>query len=113
MSAGTSVEAPRKRVVHHVFFWLANPESKDDLAALLKGLNTLKQIEVVREIHIGLPASTKQRDVVDASYSASELMFFDDIAAQEAYQEHPIHKKFVENCSHLWSRVVVYDSIDV
>ena len=113
MSAGTSVEAPRKRVVHHVFFWLANPQSKDDLAALLKGLDTLKQIEVVREIHIGVPASTKQRDVVDASYSASELMFFDDIAAQEAYQEHPIHKKFVENCSHLWSRVVVYDSVDV
>jgi len=113
MSAGTSVAAPRKRVVHQVFFWLRNPKSKDDLAELLKGLNTLKQIEVVREIHIGAPASAKQRDVVDASYSVSELMFFDDIAAQEAYQEHPIHKKFVENCSHLWSRVVVYDSVDV
>ena len=113
MSAGTSAEAIRKRVVHHVFFWLENPESKDDLAELLKGLDTLKQIEVVREIHIGVPARTTQRDVVDASYSASELMFFDDITAQEAYQEHPIHKKFVENCSHLWSRVVVYDSIEV
>ena len=101
------------RVVHHVFFWLKNQGSKDDLAELLRGLNTLKQIEVVREIHIGVPANTKQRDVVDGSYSASELMFFDDVAAQEAYQEHPIHKKFVENCSHLWSRVVVYDSIEV
>ena len=49
MSAGTSVEAPRKRVIHHVFFWLENPESKDDLAELLKGLSTLKQIEVVRD----------------------------------------------------------------
>jgi hypothetical protein len=101
------------RVVHHVFFWLENPQSKDDLAQLLKGLNTLKQIEVIREIHIGVPASTKQRDVVDASYSASELMFFDDLTAQETYQEHPIHKKFVESCSHLWSRVVVYDSVDL
>lgn len=101
------------RVIHHVFFWLENPQSKDDLAKLLKGLNTLKQIEVIRQIHIGVPASTQQRDVVDASYSASELMIFDDIASQETYQDHPIHKKFVENCSHLWSRVVVYDSIDV
>jgi len=101
------------RVVHHVFFWLKNQGSKDDLTELLRGLNTLKQIEVIREIHIGVPANTKQRDVVDGSYSASELMFFDDVTAQEAYQEHPIHKKFVENCSHLWSRVVVYDSIDV
>jgi hypothetical protein len=113
MSAVPSDGAPRKRVVHHVFFWLRNPKSKDDLAQLLKGLNTLKQIEVVREIHIGVPASTQQRDVIDASYSASELMFFDDITAQETYQEHPIHKKFVATCSHLWSRVVVYDSIDV
>lgn len=113
MSAPASVATPRRRIVHHVFFWLRNPKSKDDLAELLKGLNTLKQIEAVREIHIGVPASTKQRDVVDASYSASELMFFDDITAQETYQEHPIHKKFVETCSHLWSRVVVYDSIDV
>jgi hypothetical protein len=101
------------RVIHHVFFWLKNPGSKEDLAELLKGLNTLKQIEVIREIHIGVPASTKQRDVVDASYSASELMIFDDVSAQETYQEHSIHKKFVENCSHLWSRVVVYDSVDV
>jgi hypothetical protein len=101
------------RVIHHVFFWLKDPQSKDDLAELLKGLNTLKQIEVIREIHVGVPASTKQRDVVDASYSASELMIFDDVAAQEAYQDHPVHKKFVENCSHLWNRVVVYDSVDV
>jgi hypothetical protein len=101
------------RVIHHVFFWLKDPQSKDDLAELLKGLNTLKQIEVIREIHVSVPASTKQRDVVDASYSASELMIFDDVAAQEAYQDHPVHKKFVENCSHLWNRVVVYDSVDV
>jgi Stress responsive A/B Barrel Domain len=101
------------RVIHHVFFWLKNPQSTDDLASLLKGLNTLKQIEVIREMHIGVPASTEQRDVVDASYSASELMIFDDVAAQETYQDHPVHKKFVENCSHLWSRVVVYDSVDV
>ena len=40
-------------------------------------------------------------------------MIFDDVSGQETYQEHPIHKKFVERCSHLWSRVVVYDSIDV
>jgi hypothetical protein len=101
------------RVVHHVFFWLKNPQSKADLAALLQGLNTLRQIDVIREMHIGVPASTEQRDVVDSSYSASELMFFDDVTAQGVYQDHPIHRKFVEDCSRLWSRVVVYDSVVV
>ncbi len=96
-------------VVHHVFFWLKNPKSKEDLARLLAGLRTLGAIETVKAIHIGVPAETEQRGVVDASYSASEILFFDDVAGQNAYQVHPIHKKFVADCEHLWERVVVYD----
>jgi hypothetical protein len=96
-------------VVHHVFFWLKNPNSKEDLAQLLAGLRTLGAIETVRAIHIGVPAETERRSVVDASYSASEILFFDDVAGQNAYQVHPIHKKFVADCEHLFERVVVYD----
>jgi Stress responsive A/B Barrel Domain len=96
-------------VVHHVFFWLKNPQSKEDLAQLLAGLRTLGGIETVKAIHIGVPAETEQRGVVDASYSASEILCFDDVAGQNAYQVHPIHKKFVADCEHLWQRVVVYD----
>jgi hypothetical protein len=96
-------------VVHHVFFWLRNPDSKEDLAKLLAGLRTLAGIDTVRGIHIGVPAETEQRGVVDGSYSASELLFFDDVAGQNAYQVHPIHKQFVADCEHLWQRVVVYD----
>lgn len=99
-------------VIHHVFFWLKNPSSKEDLNKLLEGLKTLKQIETVRAIHIGVPASTEHREVVDSSFNASELLFFDDLAGQKTYQDHPIHLKFVENCSHLWEKVIVYDSID-
>ena len=103
----------KKQLVHHVFFWLKNRESKEDLAKLLEGLRTLEKIETIRKIHIGVPASTEKRDVVDNSYHASELMFFDDTAGQKTYQDHPIHKKFIENCGHLWEKVVVYDSMDV
>ena len=101
------------KLVHHVFFWLKNPESKEDLAKLLAGLRTLGQIETVRGTHFGVPASTEKRDVVDNSYSASEILFFDDTAGQQTYQDHPIHKKFVEDCSHLWEKVVVYDAMGV
>jgi hypothetical protein len=100
-------------VVHHVFFWLKNPDSQEDLAALLAGLRTLAGIDTVRGIHIGVPADTEQRGVVDGSYSASELLFFDDVAGQDAYQVHPIHKQFVADCEHLWERVVVYDVMAV
>lgn len=80
---------------------------------LIAGLKTLSAIETVRAIHIGVPASTGQRPVIDNSYSASELLFFDDLAGQQAYQDHHIHKKFIEDCSHLWEKVVVYDTATV
>ena len=99
------------KLVHHVFFWLKNPASKEDLSKLLAGLRTLTAIETVRGAHFGVPASTEKRDVVDNSYSASEMLFFDDLAGQKAYQDHPVHKQFVADCSHLWERVVVYDAI--
>ena len=114
MIAGPAMATkPRKMVLHHVFFWLKNPSSKEDLAKLLAGLQTLKGIKTVRNIHIGLPAATEERSVVDSSYSVSELLFFDDLAGQKMYQDHPIHLKFIADCSHLWEKVIVYDAIDV
>jgi hypothetical protein len=101
------------KLVHHVFFWLKNPGSKEDLERLLTGLRTLAKIETVRGVHFGVPASTEKREVVDNSFSASEILFFDDTAGQKVYQDHPIHKQFVADCSHLWERVVVYDTMAV
>ena len=101
----------KKQLTHQVFFWLKNPDSKEDLNRLIAGLKTLEKIETVKKLYIGVPASTEKREVVDASFSVSELMFFDSVEGQNVYQEHPIHKKFVEQCSGLWKKVVVYDSI--
>ncbi|HEX5170659.1 MAG TPA: Dabb family protein [Cyclobacteriaceae bacterium] len=103
----------KKMLTHHVFFWLKNPDSREDLNKLIEGLRSLEKIETIKAIHIGVPASTEKRDVVDNSYQASELLFFDDVAGQDAYQIHPIHKKFVDDYSHLWEKVVVYDSISI
>ena len=106
----SSAHTPPK-LVHHVFFWLKNPDSKEDLAKLLAGIRGLAQIETVRGIHVGVPASTEKREVVDNSYSASEILYFDDTAGQKVYQDHPLHQKFVAECSHLWSKVIVYDAV--
>ena len=113
MSLKTMDTKEKKRLAHHVFFWLKNPGSKEDLEKLIAGLRTLAKIETIKEIHIGVPASTEVRPVVDNSYAASELMFFDDLEGQKTYQDHPIHQKFIADCSGLWDKVIVYDSIDV
>jgi hypothetical protein len=100
-------------LVHHVFFWLKNPGSKEDLGKLIKGASSLKKIESLRMVKIGLPAGTTKRDVIDDSYSLSLLTIFDDVNGHDTYQDHPIHTKFVETYSPLWSKVVVYDSMDI
>jgi hypothetical protein len=41
------------------------------------------------------------------------MVFFNSKEDQESYQTDPIHLKFVEENSHLWSKVVVYDSTDI
>jgi len=108
-----STLAPKSKLLHQVYFWLKNPSSKEDREKLIEGIRTLSKIETVRELHIGVPASTEKREVVDNSFSVSELMFFDDVAGQNLYQDHPIHLKFIETCSSLWEKVVVYDSTSV
>lgn len=100
-------------LVHHVFFWLKNPGSKEDQQKLVEGVKSLAKIETIRSLHVGVPAPTEKRDVVDNSYAVSELIFFDDVAGQNTYQDHPIHKKFVADYSHLWEKVIVYDSMTV
>lgn len=99
----------KKQLVHHVFFWLKNPDSVTDQKELVKGVKTLSNIETIRKIHVGVPASTEKRDVVDSSWHVSELMFFDDEAGQKTYQDHPIHLDFIKNYGHLWAKVLVYD----
>ncbi|MBJ6121085.1 Dabb family protein [Sphingomonas mollis] len=103
----------RKQMVHHVFFWMKTPGRQADVDKLIAGLETLRGIPEIRELRIGVPANTENRSVVDGSYGVSELMVFDTVEDQRRYQDHPIHKRFVETCSGLWERVVVYDSIDV
>lgn len=100
-------------LIHHVFFWLKNPSSKEDQAKLVEGVKTLSKIETIRQLHIGVPADTEKRPVVDNSYAVSELIFFDDLAGQNTYQDHAIHKKFIADYSHLWEKVIVYDAMNL
>ena len=104
-------EKSANTVIHHVFFWLKNAGSETDRKQLSDGLRTLSSVQEVKQLLVGTPASTEKREVVDNSYDVSELMYFESLEAQAAYQEHPLHKAFIEKCSHLWAKVVVYDML--
>lgn len=98
--------------IHHVYFWLKNPGNATDRDKLVEGLTKLSKVKTIRQFHIGKPADTN-REVIDTSYAVSWFVLFDNAKDQASYQTDPIHLKFVEDYSHLWQKVIVYDSVDV
>ncbi len=97
--------------IHHVFFWLKNPNSTEDEQGLIEGLKKLSAANTIKSFHIGKPAATN-REVIENTYAISWLLLFDNKEDQDIYQTDPVHLKFIEDCSHLWSKVVVYDTVD-
>ena len=96
--------------IHHVFFWLKNPDNNEDFEGLIEGLKKLSKVATIKDFHIGKPANTN-RSVIDTTYSVSWLLLFENAEGQDIYQTDPIHLKFVDECSHLWNRVLIYDTI--
>jgi hypothetical protein len=94
--------------VHNVFFWLKEKDNEEAREALHAGIKSLEAIESIESVYIGTPASTR-RPVIDATYDFAEILVFADEAAHDVYQVHPLHKKFVDDCAHLWERVLIYD----
>jgi hypothetical protein len=94
---------------HIVIFWTdpAKPTAADEIVA---GADKyLRPIPLLRFFHCGRMATSPRKDVVDQSYSVALNLTFDTKADQDAYQVHPLHLEFVEQCKANWSRVVVYD----
>jgi hypothetical protein len=96
--------------IHHVFFWLKeNNESNRE--QLIEGLKKLSSVSSIKQYHIGVPANTN-REVIENSYSVSWMLLFDNATDQDSYQVDPIHLNFVKECSHLWNKVTVFDTIN-
>lgn len=103
---------PKKGFIHHVYFWLKDPENEQDRMNLIEGLKKLSEVKTIREWHIGKPAQTN-REVIDSSYSISWMLVFKDKTDQDSYQTDPIHLEFVKACAPLWKKVLVYDSEEI
>ncbi len=95
------------------FSGLNKPDSVADRDKLAEGVKTLAGIKKIKTLYVGIVANTEKRDVVDASWGVSEIMFFDNLEDQASYQSDPIHQDFIKNYSHLWAKVIVYDAMTV
>ena len=97
--------------VHHVFFWLKPDLTEADIQKFESGVRSLLAIPSVKFGDVGKPAAT-DRPIIERSYSYSLLVVFENKEGHDAYQP-PLseaHQKFVDECQHLWQRVLIYDS---
>lgn len=95
------------RFVHMVFFWLNDGVDADEF--IQTTAEFINQVKEINSYHLGKPAGTP-RELVDNSYSVSLVVTFDSKEDQDIYQKHPVHVQYVEDNSHKWNQVQIYDS---
>jgi len=88
-------------LMHHVFFWLKEPNNQEHRKQFEKAMDALLKVETIKLSHVGIPAATEERGVVDNTYTYSYMVMFNTLEDQFVYQKHPIHLKFIEENSHL------------
>ena len=96
--------------IHSVYFWLRNDLSAAQLKQFDAGVHALRAIDVVHAGYIGVPAATN-RSVIERGYSRALVLVFPDEKAHDAYQIHPVHDRFRDECSPLWTKVQIFDSV--
>jgi len=95
---------------HCVYFWLKPELTAAQRAEFRAGVETLKGINAVAKVLVGVPAETTRRPVIDHSYDVALIVECKDVAAEAAYQVDPLHLAFVAKFKTYWTRVQIYDS---
>lgn len=96
-------------LIHSVYFWFKAEADPVRVAEFERGLRSLASIQQVEHAYFGKPELTPTRPVIDASYQWALIVHFENLAAHDAYQEHPLHLEFLEQFAATWERVQVYD----
>jgi quinol monooxygenase YgiN len=99
----------QKMMGHAVFFTLKDG-SKENVA---KCIDACKKYLVKHEgivfFACGSRATEFSREVNDQEFHVSLHLVFKNKAAHDKYQDHPEHKKFIDECKDLWAKVRVFD----
>lgn len=113
-SQASAQERINTNFVHTVFFWFKNPDDADGKKLFEKSLKKfIESSEYIKSAHVGTPANTKKRDVVDHSFTYCLSVIFANQEDHDKYQVEEVHKQFIKESSHLWKKVEVYDSESV
>jgi hypothetical protein len=96
--------------IHSVYFALRDDLTPAERQRFEDGIRSLAAIESVEWGYIGAPAPT-DRPVIERGYTHALILAFRDQLAHDAYQVHPVHDRFREECAGYWSGIRIFDSI--
>jgi hypothetical protein len=96
--------------IHAVYFWLRSDLTAAQRERFAAGVRSLTTIEGVEHAYVGVPAPT-DRPVIERGYSQGLILVFADQRAHDAYQAHPVHDRFRDDCGDLWTTVRIFDTI--
>jgi hypothetical protein len=97
-------------LAHDVYFTL-HDASEEAKARLVKACQEyLTGYEGCLALRAGLRAPEFDRAVNDRAFDVALHVEFVDRAAHDAYQEHPRHKRFIEESRPNWKEVRVFDA---
>jgi len=96
--------------IHAVYFRLRDDLSAADRRKFEDGVRSLAAIGTVAEGHVGIPAAT-DRAIIDRNYTHALILAFPDQHAHDAYQVHPVHDRFREDCAGYWSDIRIFDTV--
>lgn len=98
-------------VQHVVVCWLKEPGNEMARAQLIGTSLGFKDLPGVVDVSAGTPLPSDRKEV-DGTFDVALTMTFRDEAALRAYENHPAHKRAVEDVlKPLVARFVVYDFV--
>ncbi|MEX2381805.1 MAG: Dabb family protein [Opitutales bacterium] len=109
-SAGISPESEIGMLQHNVYFYFTENVTDEEKAEFEEGLKELLSIDEVHKYQIGIPGATEDRDVTDHTFGYAIFSWFQTMEDYDVYADHPVHLDFIDEFSHLWADVKVYDS---
>ncbi len=110
-SAGMSTAASKSAPLAHIVFFTLAESNDANRAKLVEACKKyLGDREGVVYFGVGVRAPEYDRPVNDQDYDVALHLVFATAEDQNAYQTHPEHLKFVEECKGLWKQVRVFDS---
>ncbi|NLX14839.1 MAG: Dabb family protein [Phycisphaerales bacterium] len=102
----------RPRYVHAVFFSFKEGTPPAEMEALASdSIEQLSKIPSVRKIASGPRDAQALREVNVADFDIGLVVYFDDKAGYDLYENHPIHEQYVQKYRSSWAQVRVFDFI--